>query len=282
MAAGAVHQVRLPAGFIDKSGNIQRDAQVRAMSASELMALMREDTRANFARMIDAVLVSCVADVAGEKVTKATCDRLYGPDRDFLATEIRRLSKGDILETRTSCPHCKNSVPHTYDLSKVAIVTLWPPESVDDDDDSWRDSVVPHEIRDVFGNRHICAHVQVPEHDVDGWFRLPNGEDAHRVAAIVEKNPVEAMLKTYRATVAEWNGKPCGKVSPRAFEELPLPTLEALDAAYAAAMPGYVFDEEVVCPRCSNVIEANVSTSDFFFPLRDERNRPGGPKRRRS
>ena len=103
------------------------------------------------------------------------------------------------------------------------------------------------------------------EHGVNAVFRFPCGHDQHAVIPIARENPVEANYRMYQLCLEEWNEK--RKPFPNSlFDDLPLKTLDWLDAEFAARMPGPEMQHEVICDLCGTRNPMNLEMSDFLFP----------------
>jgi hypothetical protein len=100
---------------------------------------------------------------------------------------------------------------------------------------------------------------------VDAKFRLPTGSDQNTVAALSQKNPVEANYVLYRNCLLEWDGKSSDNLPANFFEDLSLPVIDFIDESFMENMPGPDLRVPAECYECGKEIVLSLASSDFLF-----------------
>lgn len=250
--AGAVGVV-LPCGYLDKAGKVIRDAEIVAMTGLVRKNIARPETRQNPNKVIDSVLWSCVKRLGeNSKISGSVTDRLLAGDRDFLSLKIRELTYGPVINAQMKCSSCNEPLDAKLDVRTIKVRTL-------PDDAPVR-------------GEHRVFTVEIPEKDIVGVFRYPTGADQAAISATLRKNPVEASYKLYLMCLQEFNGKAINEIRATMFDDMPLPTLDAIDAAFRDQQPGPDMRETIVCGLCGAETPISLEVSDFLFPLPTTRN----------
>jgi len=246
--------VTLPCGYYDsRTGQVYNTATVVTMTGATRKAVADPQVRQSAARVLDTVLLHCVKTVGPYPVTQDVVDGMTLPDRDTLVAKIREASMGPLAHVTGDCSECgARGLSVEYDFRTL---TFTGPV------------LDAQDIRDVFGKKFQCFPLNLPKHNVKAIFRYPVGSDQHKIANIIRKNPIEAMLILMRSTVVEWNGIPVNEVSPLLFEQLPVNVLDDLNVAFRDALPGPDFRAETTCTECGAAVDIDVDASDFIFPL---------------
>jgi len=244
-------RIELPCGLF-RDGKAQREAEIVPMTGRVRKNIARPDVRKNGAKIIDAVLLACVREIGGRRVDRQVLDELLIGDRDFLTLKIREVSLGEVVSAEMHCGGCKEKIDFQVNLADIKAFPLAEGDCEVAEDGTTR----------VF-------HVDSDKHALHAVFRFPSGKDQHAIVPLASQNPVEANYRMYGLCLESWNGQK--KPFPPTFiENLPLSTLDFVDAAFASRMPGPELDHEVVCDVCGTANPMSLEVSNFLCPTPQE------------
>jgi len=243
--------VTLPIGIFSE-GRRLREVVIRPMTGGTQKKLAAKQLRADPIKLLNALLLDCVVSIEGiNKLSNGIINDLYIGDRDFLALEIRKVSRGNDLVTKLKCPHCNETLRMTSDLSKDI-------ECVEYNE---QDYVVVEDIPQFT--------VSSPGSTNSGVFTLPKGNDQAAAMRYIMKNPVEGTQVLMFNTLISWNGKDRNELTLSVFDELEVTESDFFMEEYQKMLPGPNFEIPATCPMCQEDLKLELASSDFLFKLRD-------------
>ena len=243
--------VQLPIGIFN--GDFRyRNVTIKPMTGGTQKKLASKQVRSDPVKLINALLLDCVVSIEGQnRITNTVVNSLYIGDRDFLAMEIRKISRGNELITDIVCPHCKEKLRMTSDLSTdIGSVAL------EDVDYTLVDGVPQFTLTD-------------PESDFNATFTFPDGNAQASVVKYIMKNPVEGVYALMLRCLVDWNGKDPKDVTLAVFDEISVTLSDYLMDNFQKNCPGPEFEIPAECSNCGNDIRLTMASSDFLFRLRD-------------
>jgi hypothetical protein len=228
----------LPGGYVDASGAVHREAELRPLTGreEEYLASLAEETPSGAA--ITQLLARCLRRVGGVAPVDAELVRgmLVG-DREYLIMKLRQMTSGDKMLAIVRCP--------VEDCGKNMEVPLSLAE-------------LPVEERPV---RAAVFTMELGESDDLVEFRLPTGGDQEALAPLAgEPGAIEELLKR---CVLRMSGSPTLATVGRIVEE----RIEEL-------APRMEIEIEAVCPECGCPFSAPLDIAGFILSelLADVRN----------
>jgi len=240
-------RVELPCGLF-RDGKAERDAEIVPMTGRVRTTIARPDVRRNGAKIVDAVLLACVREIGGRRVDRQVLDDLLIGDRDFLTLKVREISLGEVVSAEMHCGACREKLDIEVNLADLKVFPL--------KDGDWQAS--------EDGTTRVFR-IDLAKEQVQAVFRYPAGRDQHAILPVARENPVEANYRMYALCLEAWNGRK-KPFPPNFFEGLPLSTLDRLDEAFAARMPGPELAHEVLCEVCGAANPMSLEVSNFLFP----------------
>ena len=105
------HEFKLPFGYVDEQGNLQRDGVMRlATGADEILPLKDPRVQTNQAYLV-VVLFSRVITKLGSvsQVTPKVIEGLYAADLAYLQELYNRINNNGKASLPTVCPQCAHS-----------------------------------------------------------------------------------------------------------------------------------------------------------------------------
>lgn len=104
-------EVKLPGGFISKTGEVIRTAEVKELNGLDEEAISKAGSAA---KAFNVLLQRGLVKLGSEEVTKDHIDNLLSGDRDAILIGIRRVTFGDTLTLNVQCASCTS--PQTLEI----------------------------------------------------------------------------------------------------------------------------------------------------------------------
>lgn len=250
-------QIRLPIG-IRREGGIFREVHIDEMSGVDEEILSNPKNKQAPVRAFTTMLQRCVQHIPGiveEKQDPFSLAPLevfrsmYQIDRDFILTQIRRISLGDSFVADWTCRYC--DVANQDDVTISALpVKEWP-----DDKPTIFAFEIPGGMR--IGDRTVSR----------GTMRLLTGVDTERVTSAVHRNPeqVSTILLTAMIESLEGGERPQADAIRR---------MRSADRNHLAEIirdnsPGLSLVQDIVCASCGRLnTGVQLDATGFFSPTR--------------
>lgn len=241
----------LPIGVF-KEGKRIRGCVIRPMTGGTQKKLAQKQIRTDPIKLINTLLLDCVVSIDGlPRINHSTLNTLYVGDRDFLALEIRKISRGNDLTSVITCPSCREKLRMVSDLSKDI-------ESISLDDLEYN---VVDDIPQFTVNN--------PNSDETVTFTFPDGNAQANSMRYIQKNPVEGTYAVMLNCVQSWNGKEAHEITLSVFDDLSLDWTDRLVDEFQKNCPGPIFEIPAECSNCGEDLRLSMVSSDFLFRLRD-------------
>jgi uncharacterized protein (UPF0212 family) len=217
--------ITLPGGLW-RNGACQREAVLRPLTGEDELFLHEQTRHESPARRATALLGRCVVRLGPDSPPGREALRaLTVGDREALLLNIRRLTFGEVLEGRLTCPACAQELNLNL---RAADLLVKPYETTSEWHEAHEDSVV---IR----------------------FRLPNGGDQEDVAplATLKAGPAVQFL--------------LDRCTEGRLEELSPELADRLSAQIAGLDPQAELTLHPVCPECGAQLSALLDVTAFLF-----------------
>lgn len=107
-------EVKLPGGFISKTGEVIRTAEVKELNGLDEEAISKAGSAA---KAFNVLLQRGLVKLGSEEVTKDHIDNLLSGDRDAILIGIRRVTFGDTLTLNVQCASCTS--PQTLEVDLI-------------------------------------------------------------------------------------------------------------------------------------------------------------------
>lgn len=240
----------LPCGFYDEgTKTVFREVQVREITGHE--EDMLSSSQIPSPQKITSLLTGCVVRIGPEtdrsRIGRMIMEMTVG-DRVFLIFAIRRVTLGDELPVRESCPACKTTTLFMVDLAK-----------------DMQSRAMPDPTKRVFD-------VTLPS-GVPARFRVSTGEDEVRLAKLVKRNKQapDALSQSILMRLELLGDE---KPTLEMVKSLGMRDRNFLRDQFQEVEGGVDTTLELECPSCGYEWEKDLdlSTASFFFP--------GGRRRR--
>lgn len=243
-------EVRLPIGFADQDGNIQRDAVLRKMRGHEEALLY--DANLIAGRLVTELLKNCLVRLGDQSpATTEAVRSLYSADRNYLLLELRRITLGDRMPAAYRCPRCDSVVQVQEDLSDLTVRWLEPDQSLED---------IHLELEDGYTDRQGHRHTGM-------ILTLPTGIDEEFVTPMVVKDPLKARDALVLRCIKQFGTLPRQSLEAygvKILRDLTLGDRLRLQACFNGRSPGVNFMRQVVCDACGAVFDGALDISSFF------------------
>lgn len=195
--------IELPIGYTDEDGNLHRIAEISEIMGDDEEEITDKKVAKNPGNVITTLLTRKIIRLGDiEKVTPNIVKNLFIADRDALLVAIRKLSAGEYMQFKTTCPNCQEKDDVIVDLDNLNNRT-WEelmeeyPELAD-----MERGYVPFELqRGVYEEIKPKDMADYDEDDlVDGQYilhkkgviRFPKGDVEERLSTIVRNNAGKA------------------------------------------------------------------------------------------
>jgi hypothetical protein len=98
-------EVQLPGGFISKTGEVIRTAEVKELNGLDEEAIAKAGSAA---KAFNVLLQRGLVKLGSEEVTKDHLDNLLSGDRDAILIGIRRVTFGEDITLNVQCANCSS------------------------------------------------------------------------------------------------------------------------------------------------------------------------------
>ena len=231
----------LPCGYLDDQGVLHREVQVRAMTGFE-EELLGNDKIPGM-KKFNQLLVNCLVRIGqiDEKAKIASIvPKLLVGDRVFLFLQIRRVTIGDTLPFRSTCPvkSCRKESRHLVNLGDL-----------------------PVQVMQDARKRSFTATLPVSKQAVQ--YRCANGEDEERAEKFEDR--VEAASLILLQRIEQLDGKPPTLGDLQAMHWV---DREFLREAFDKGEGGLDTSIDLECSHCGHQYrkEVPVGQAGFFYP----------------
>lgn len=246
---GIVRDKPLLAGYIDKDGVLHTTFSYREMDGKDEEALSKADVRSNGAKVVNVLCERCViaiGTIQKKDVGLAEWGKIIrsmtGGDLDWMAFNIRVLSKGTEITFRYKCPNCGQELVTVMNTDEVETI---PFKGLFD---------IPFELKRGYKDKAGIHKT--------GTIRLMNGLDREFITPILIKNQALATTNIIARTMKLEDDVPVSVQN--------VATMKSMDRDYLADLMkdnSFGIDinaGDVVCESCGKVISQDLGRSDFF------------------
>jgi hypothetical protein len=257
-------EVELPVGYVDDDGRLHKVATLRKMTGHEEALLGDRKLRQNGGRLVTEVLSSCVKQVGEvQPVTPQMVSNLTSADRNYLLLELRKITFGDEIESSYVCPVCGETTRLTQDLNDLPVRKLNGEGQIQ----------IAVELDDGYEDRAGEVYRQMV-------FRLPNGVDEERVAAVSRDNPSRGMTALLTRCLVALGDMPQDRregLGTKVINDLTMADRACIEQVFRQEMPGINMAQEVECGSCARRFPTTLDLTGFFS-LAPKTRRPFGER----
>lgn len=224
-----------------------RSAVVLETTGKEEALLRTSSARKDPESAMSAFLASCVKNLDGsdkQPTAKDLTDMLSG-DRTYLLLAIRKLTHGEIVEYKLTCPECNSRSEHELHIDDI-FKTLVPYPNGDN--------------RDFFAE---VGPIETENGSVMGkiWYSLPTGKTEKQIAKVTDRD-INIKLRC----MSLWEETEKGSF-PIDFDNLRSKWIVQLRKSIAANECKLDTTLEVECTQCRARAMTDLTQSfDFLFP----------------
>ena len=112
----------LPTGYLDSTGNLHREIELREMTGVEEDILSSKKTKVE--HKLNKIMWNCVeriGSVVDKEQIREAIQSLIGTDRLWLLVRLRILSLGELFTVNISCPKCEKTSTQTVSLEDFKV-----------------------------------------------------------------------------------------------------------------------------------------------------------------
>lgn len=230
-------EVELPAGFIDAAGNLLKKAQVRELNGEDEEALARGGNSSSYVRYLHTVLSRAVVRLGEQEPDYAMLQGLLMGDRVMLLLAIRRVTYGEDVEYKLTCPKCDEDFDVVVELDK---------------------DVKIREMEDPYKRTH-----DVPLRKGKATIRFINGADQEAAFGDGKRTVAEQNTVILSRCVTHLDGQPVVGDTP--IRQMGLQDRSTLMRFLADNQPGPLLGEvSVPCSSCGEISPLGMSIEDLF------------------
>lgn len=197
----------------------------------------------NGGKLITAVLMSTVVEIAGEKPTEQMIKALVIGDRDYAMISLRKTSFGDEAEYKVRCPKCNKVLTVDYMFDSI--------EVVHNQEDGF-----PFELVDGIEGKEAIVQKA-------GYFKFPDGNVQEKVGAIVDANASKG-LTALLAHCIEKIGDTV--VTAENIRRMTKRDRDLILNIFMEKAPGPRLSLDVTCGACGVEFSSMIGADDFFYP----------------
>jgi hypothetical protein len=218
---------------------------LRPMTGHEEEWVERRRSEANTARLCNEVLARCLVAPGAEASRELERVRaLPVAQRDEALLQLRRLSLGDTVHTRTACPACGVAAEVDFQLSQLPLPSTEAPARV----------------------------LATLEDGTQAVLRLPTAGDQESL--LDARLETEAERRTWLLSrVLVRLGQQEGPFPEESTRMLPSSTRSALERALEEALPDLDLSMALTCAGCGKSFSAPFDVAGFFFAEMSQRSR---------
>lgn len=119
-------EVSLPGGFLEASGELIKNAEVRELNGVDEEAIANASSTG---RALNLLLQRGLVKIGNREATRDDLEALLSGDRDAILLAIRKVTFGETVDYDVICPSCRSEHKVVIDLTKdVPVVGLDKPE----------------------------------------------------------------------------------------------------------------------------------------------------------
>lgn len=237
----------LPGGYVDESGRVRREAQLRPLTGRE-EEYLAQGLRRETASLVTAVLSRCMTRIGDiSPVSEDLARRLLIADRQYLLLKLREATFGDQVRAHLFCPwpDCGKQVSINFSIGNI------PVEESTDKGPAYT-LILPVEM---------APGLDEDERTVT--FRLPNGGDQEALSPVLAENEALALTKLLNRCILAMgrHESPDEDLVAR----LSPPARRAIEERMASLAPKVQLDMTVDCHECRREFVAPFDLHRFFF-----------------
>jgi hypothetical protein len=240
----------LPAGYVDARGDLHREAELIPLGGKEEELLAG---RGPGPVLVTGVLSRCVRRIGEvEPVSPEVARGLLVADRQYLLLKLRELTFGDRVRGIVACPWpgCGEGVEVNFSLADIPVQGLEGPAT------DFRLRLSPEATAGA-------SDGPADGHGLEVRYRLPNGGDEERLAALVEENEAEALTALLQRCVMAIDGIP--QPSAEQIADLSARARAEVEADMENKAPRLGLEMVTRCPSCERQFTLPFELRDFFF-----------------
>lgn len=242
----------LPVGLADEDGEVHRRATIRKMRGHEEALLY--DRALGPGELVSHIIAGTLLRLGSlEEPGPEVVDRMYSADRNYLLLQIRRVTLGDEMTARYTCPACAADVALIERLDEIPVRSL----GTGEDPES-----IHVELEDGYTDRAGTEHRAVT-------LRLPRGEDEQFVSPSLERDSMKAADALTLRCIREFGTLPPTEVQAyglRILRELSFGDRLRIQRALNDDAPGARLRRTIHCTGCGTRFERLLDVTDFFVP----------------
>lgn len=243
--------VRLPGGWWDPAGRLQRDAELTVLTGRDEEQLARPG-RQETASLVTQVLSQCVRRVGDLSPVPADVIRqLLVADRDYLLLRLRQATFGDRIRADLFCPwaQCGERMSVDFSIDELPV----------------RESAEKGPVYEMMLSPMALAD-SAGAGDLGGGevaFRLPTGADQEELSGLLASDEPHALTLLLARCVERLGGRPApGANAMAALSGLARAEIEAEMLRVAPMVQREI---ETTCAECHRTFTAPVNLRRFFF-----------------
>jgi hypothetical protein len=252
LPSGREFHFRLPIGYADAEGTLQRDVVLRKMTGKEEAILADRRNQRNGGKLVTELLYSCMVRLGDQPPrSQATVSNMFSADRNFLLLKLRGITFGTELEASYSCPACGDAMHLVEDLDDLPVHSLPDGETLED---------VSVELQDGYIDREGQLHTALR-------LRLPLGADEEAVAPQMRQNASEgknALLSRCLRSLGDVAQHRLEAMGPRILADLTLTDRRLIDRALNETAPGIDLVRQLECAHCGHSFKSTLDLSHFL------------------
>lgn len=240
---------RLPGGYVDADGIVQRDVELRALSGREEELLADQGAQTS-AALVTAILSRCVRRIGAiSPVPEEVARGLLVADRQYLLIKLREATFGRQVQATIVCPWPDCGHKMDIDFTTAAI----PVRESEEKGPFYPMTLSPEAA--VLGNDG--------ERHREVLFRLPNGGDQEALSPLLAHNEAQALTQLLARCIQRmgpWrppDDQQIARLSPRARAEI--------EQQMALRGPQIDLTMEADCPECQRAFAVPFDLQGFFF-----------------
>jgi hypothetical protein len=229
--------VEMPGG-IRLEGNWRRDAVLRPLAGRDEAFLLQQGSALTPAARATAMLARCLCRLGPiSTVTTDIARSLSVGDREALLLHLRRLTLGERMSCVLKCPACGEKLDLVLEVSELLLP-------------SYAHACDVHETQVRAGDTAYRVS-----------FRLPNGADQERAAALAASAPEAAAELILRRCVQEIANEQTGEPA----QPIPAAVADALADKMAELDPQAEILLDLVCAACGVSFQLPFDVADYFY-----------------
>ena len=108
MELQTMYPFRLPRGYVDGSGTLHREGQMRLATAGDELSALRDPRVKADESYMNPLILSKVITMLGPlpEITPEVIEGLFVADMEFLQDMYDTINKADKPQIQVTCPHC--------------------------------------------------------------------------------------------------------------------------------------------------------------------------------